>query len=115
MSQPRFVRPYVLSGGRTAAASDLPLEAHIVASVPPEQVGRGAPPETHKIVARAQRPVSLAELAARLELPVGVTRVLVGDLTAAGVVSVADPNEVNVDAHTNVDLLERLLDGIRAL
>jgi hypothetical protein len=31
------------------------------------------------------------------------------------VVSVADPNEVNVDAHTNVDLLERLLDGIRAL
>jgi hypothetical protein len=57
--------------------------------------------------------LSIAEVSARMILPVGVVRVLVGDLTAAGAVMVG--TSATPDAATDITLLERLLDGIRAL
>ena len=53
------------------------------------------------------------ELAARVDLPLGVTRVLVGDLAASGVVTVH-----RAPSHTggpNVALLEQVLHGLRRL
>ncbi len=57
--------------------------------------------------------MSIAELAGRLHVPLGVSRVLVADLAVAGLVTVHLPRAA--DSHTDVRLLERLLDGIRAL
>ena len=74
---------------------------------------RDSIPEWRRIVEMCVPPMSLAELAARLLLPVGVVRVLVSDLTLAGAVSIDDGRAV--DAARDVHLLERLLDGIRAL
>jgi len=110
---PRLVRPYVVTSGRTAAPGDrLALDAALEAKAGPEQLDATSTPEARRIVTLCAAPVSLAELAARLPLPVGAVRVLVGDLTASGAVAVRSQAP---EAATDVTLLKRLLDGIRAL
>jgi len=47
-----------------------------------------ATPESRRIVELCQTPMSVAELAARLSVPVGVCRVLVGDLVDARMIQV---------------------------
>ena len=111
---PRFVRPYVLTQGRTRAPGvQLALEAQVHAAVDVEMLPPDSTPETRRIVELCAEPMPLAELAARLLLPIGVVRVLVADLaTSVGSVTVGAPVH---EAATDVRLLERLLDGIRAL
>jgi hypothetical protein len=108
------VRPYMLTRGRTSSSlGRLELHAPVLALVAPESLPRRATPEDRQIVELAQTPMSVAELAARLGAPVGVVRVLVGDLVDAGCVqvrAVATGGE-----HRDARLLERLLEGIRAL
>jgi Protein of unknown function (DUF742) len=108
------VRPYVLTGGRTTSAlGALAMHAPVLATVTPEQLGRSGTPEDRRIIELCQTPTSVAELAARLETPVGVVRVLVGDLVEAHLATVRDVE--NRAEHRDVRLLERLLEGIRAL
>lgn len=117
------VRPYTLTGGRTGSdAAPLALEA-LVRAVPGHgaQPGAGtlaAGPEKRRLVElTADRYLSVAELSAHLALPLGVVRVLVGDLTAAGLVSVHDtPNDPAAAAPGSMlSVLERVLDGITSL
>ena len=111
---PRVVRPYVLTGGRTrptgpTLALDTTIRTAVTeVSAPP----RPDTPEAERIVELCHTPTSLAELAGRLTIPVGVVRVLVGDLAGAGTL-IVDPPTPGVA--TDVGLLEKLLDGIRAL
>ncbi|MGH9013779.1 MAG: DUF742 domain-containing protein [Acidimicrobiia bacterium] len=110
----RIVRPYVLTYGRTRAEGvDVPLDAAVLTIIPPAGLDRAASPEARSIVAMCQDPIPLAEVAARLGVPLGVARVLVADLTAPGVLAVRASRPP--DAHADVKLLERLLDGIRSL
>ena len=110
----RLVRPYVITQGRTkAAGATLALESAVRARVVPEQFDPRGAPEARRIVELCQHPLSIAEVSARMHLPVGVVRVLDGDLTAAGAVTIGAP--ATPDAATDITLLERLLDGIRAL
>jgi hypothetical protein len=109
------VRPYVLTRGRTSSSlGAFELHAPVLALVAPEQLGRHATPEDRKIIELCQTPTSVAELAARLGAPVGVVRVLVGDLADAQMVQVRQTAEDRAE-HRDVRLLERLLEGIRAL
>jgi uncharacterized protein DUF742 len=109
-----LVRPYMLTRGRTSSSLGVfELHAPALALIAPEQLPRDATPEARRIVEFCQTPMSVAELSARLGAPVGVVRVLVGDLVVAHMVHVrqsADPAE-----HRDVRLLERLLEGIRAI
>jgi hypothetical protein len=108
------VRPYVLTRGRTRTEGvDVPLDAVLIACVPPDAPIPNPTPEALSIVALSQEPRPLVEIAGRVGVPLGVARVLVGDLTNSGVLAVRAPRPV--DAHTDTRLLERLLDGIRAL
>jgi hypothetical protein len=108
------VRPYVLTRGRTTSSlAALEMHAPVLALVGPEQLPRNETPEARRIVELCQTPMSTAELAARLGEPVGVLRVLVGDLVDAGTVTVRQSEERS--EHRDVRLLERLLEGIRAL
>ncbi len=111
-----LVRPYALVRGRTrtADAAVLPVEAIV------ETTGAGAgshlPLEQGAIVDRCTEPCSVAELAAHLRVPVGVTRVLVGDLVRAGVVRIHLPAAARTgDATVDRVLLERVLAGLEAL
>ena len=109
-----FLRPYVLTKGRTSSSLGvIALHSPILAIVTPEQLGRNATPEDRKIIEMCQTPTSVAEVSARMSMPVGVLRVLVGDLEEARMVTVREVE--NRADHRDVRLLERLLEGIRAL
>jgi hypothetical protein len=111
----RVVRPYVLTRGRTASSVGvLELHAPVLALIGPEQLRRGATPEDRTIIELCQTPTSVAELSARLGAPVGVVRVLVGDLVDAHMVQVRRAETARAE-HRDVRLLERLLEGIRAI
>jgi hypothetical protein len=104
----------MLTRGRTSSSLGVfELHAPVLALVGPEQLGRTTTPEDRSIVELCQTPMSVAELAARLGAPVGVVRVLVGDLVDARMVQVRQMEDRS--EHRDVRLLERLLEGIRAL
>jgi hypothetical protein len=105
----------MLTRGRTVSSVPM-LELHVplLALVSPDELGRTATPEDRRIVELCQTPTSLAEVAARMETPVGVARVLVGDLIEAGMMTARGGTGPRAD-HRDPRLLERLLEGIRAL
>jgi hypothetical protein len=109
-----FLRPYAMTEGRTEPTGpDLAIEDLIRAAT-----AGVAPPSwlslEHQSIALACREtLSVAELAARVDLPLGVTRVLVGDLATQGVVTVH-----RAPSHAggpDVALLEQVLDGLQRL
>ncbi|CAM5289315.1 DUF742 domain-containing protein [Streptomyces abikoensis] len=114
------VRPYAMTRGRTRVAdgAGLDLIAVVVAEHP---AGRAAAladqslsPEHLDIVDLTEdTPRSVAELAAGLDLPVGVVRVLVGDLVNAGLVRVTRP--VPPAELPDESILREVIDGLRAL
>ncbi len=109
-----LVRPYVVTGGRTHAPGDeLPIETIVTAVAPVSDLPSYAPTEAREILRLAHDSLSVAELAARTGVPVVVARVLVADLAATGLVTLG--RTASRDEQDNVALLERLLDGIRAL
>jgi len=113
-SSDHFVRPYMLTGGRAKVkGADVPFDAPVVALVLTDELDASATPETHSIVTMCATPVPVAEIAARLKVPLGIARVLVGDLAQQGTLRISLPG--STDKQSEVKLLERLLDGIRAL
>jgi hypothetical protein len=108
----RLVRPYVLTGGRTEPAGpDLRLETMVRATGKPPPSGAPPSAEARTILALCREPASLVEIAARARLPIGVTRVLVADLAADGLI---DTTPSPSDQH-DVAFLQKVLDGIREL
>ena len=108
----RFVRPYAITGGRTDVQGlDLDLESQVVAT----ERGRANHPryrwEAASIIEVCDAPVALVEIAAKLELAIGVTRVVVADLVREGAVEVIEPSP----QESYSELLEKVLDGIRSL
>ncbi|ASW56964.1 DUF742 domain-containing protein [Plantactinospora sp. KBS50] len=108
-------RPFVLTAGRVAGADPaIGLETQVTTRAG-FGVGRTTlvelPPESQGIVRLCQEPLSVVEISARLRLQFGVTRVLVGDLRAAGYLDV----HVEADPTTNPDLILRVIHGLRAL
>jgi hypothetical protein len=112
--QDALVRPYMLTRGRTSSSLGVfELHAPALALVTPDQLARTASPEDRRIIELCQTPMSVAELSARLPAPVGVVRVLVGDLVVGRVLHVRQIEDRA--EHRDVQLLERLLEGIRAI
>ena len=58
---------------------------------------------------------SVAEIAARLSLPLGVARVLIGDLVTQGYVQVQDTLAETSTTDERRELIGRTLRGLRAL
>lgn len=110
-----FVRPYAVTKGRTVPATDQPIGLIdlIVATGDPQfQADLRLSPEHRQLLARARRPATLVDLASDVDLPVGVVRVLLGDLHEQGFVRVLDaPSAPGTDQR----LLNEVLDGLKAL
>src|SRR2546421_8572344 len=79
-----LIRPYARTGGRTRPAHYLALEALI--STTPHVAGRYRSREHWAIANLCVRPRSVAEVAAVLKIPLGVARVLLGDLATDGTI-----------------------------
>ena len=112
---PSLVRPYALVRGRTraGAAAPIPVEAIVVTELPSDRSDLVL--ERAAIARLCERPHSIAEVSAILRVPVGVIRVLVGDLTTEGFVRVNLPLDPHADGAVDRVLLERVLAGLEAL
>ncbi|HEX9352251.1 MAG TPA: DUF742 domain-containing protein [Streptosporangiaceae bacterium] len=109
------VRPYAVTKGRTvpAAGTSLGLIDVVVAAIDAElPAGLRLGPEHRQILARCGRPVTVVDLASDIDLPVGVVRVLLSDLSQHGIVRVLATPRGPV---TNERLLRDVLDGLHAL
>jgi len=103
-----FVRPFIVTRGRTRPLHDgLRLETLVEAL--PAALSAPLQFEQRQIVELAQRPVSVAEVAARVGVPLGVARVLIADLYTGNYISLHEPHELPVH------VIERIRDLVRAL
>jgi len=110
----RVVRPYTVTRGRVASRRDLPLEALVRAVGADASVAESA--ERRRILElTSERILSVAELSAHLSLPLGVIRVLVGDLADGGLVVVHAGSSEPQSSAAHLKVLESVLDGISAL
>jgi hypothetical protein len=108
-----WIRPYLLTGGRTQTRHQLFL--HTLVSVGREDpaASSGLTPEAGRLYERARLGTqSLAELSAHCGMPLGVTRVLLEDLAAAGRVQISAGRS---GAAGDQGLLQRVLDGLRQI
>ena len=112
-SQVARIRPYILTGGRTRPKVELPMEATLL-------LEHGARNRSWPSAAMAQITEvcdrrSVAEVSALTKMPLGVVRVLLGDLVENGFVTV----QATINAHSSRDerrdLIERTLRGLRAI
>jgi len=106
------LRPFLLTDGRVAADDAIAIETQVVTT----ELGREACArlgfERRDIVALCDDPQSVAEIAASLSLHLGVVRVLVGDLSAEGHLSVHLPDDGSA---SDVDTLMRVIRGLRSI
>lgn len=109
-----LVRPYARTGGRTRPGQDLNLESLVSTTV----LGRryaGAETTDQRFICDLCADVrSIAEIAAYVRLPLGVVKVIVGDLAEAGAVEIHQPGFV-VSDRSSRDFMDRILEGLRAL
>nr|WP_308165928.1 DUF742 domain-containing protein [Actinomadura sp. NEAU-AAG7] len=117
------VRPYALTGGRTHYDGvEFDLVSLVTTVVPAEPADDPPPasappwarePEHELILELCRTPLSVAEIASDLELPLGVVRVLLGDLLDHSLIQVRPPAPVAQFPSERV--LKEVIDGIRAL
>jgi hypothetical protein len=109
------VRPYAMTRGRTGPAAGTSLGMiDVVVAVAGAQPPAGVrmSPEHRQILALCWEPVTVVDLASDIDLPVGVVRVLLGDLSQHGMIRILATPRGPV---TNERLLKDVLDGLHAL
>jgi len=108
-----LVRPYAMTHGRTRpSAETFDLIALIVAADLP-MAGQELEPEHRIILDLARQPISVAEVAAHADLPIGVVRILLDDLRVSGAIQVREP--MSVSQLPNKRVLRAVINGLRAL
>ncbi len=107
-----LVRPYVMTGGRTSPVmGGFDLISIVMAASQPRGHD-GLEPEAAQILRHCQRPTSVAELAARMDLPAGTVKVLLGDLLSQQLIITRSPIAANA---VDRPMLEAVINGLRAL
>jgi uncharacterized protein DUF742 len=110
-SSARLVRAYTITSGRTRTTVDLPFEATL----------RMLPRDVDGPLSLAARQVldvcdqrSVAEVSAHVAMPIGVVRVLLGDLVEQGLVRVQTTITESSSKDERIELIERTLRGLRS-
>ncbi len=108
----RIVRPYTITAGRTRTTVDLPMEATLRLQPTAEAVEWTSDLQGRIVEVCDTR--SVAEVSALVSMPIGVVRVLLGDLVEQGFVSVQATLNDRSSHDERLDLIERTLRGLRA-
>lgn len=108
---PRLVRSYTLTAGRTRTDVDLPVEATLRRQGFDDEGGE----TPRQRILRVCDSKSVAEVSALVKMPIGVVRVLLGDLVQEGLVRVQATLTDSSSTDERRDLIERTLRGLRAL
>lgn len=102
-----FVRPFIITGGRAEPLQDdLRLETLVVTVGTADE---SLTFERRQIATMCEEPMTVAEVAEALGVPLTVAKVLISDLVAVGQLACRQPAELPL--HT----LERIRDHVRAL
>ena len=109
------VRPYALTGGRTRSANDLPIETIVKATLRGLSLTSQPTLERKRILTMCMVPLSIAEISAHMHIPLGVARVLVGDMSAEALLETSRMPVARLGDRPDIKLLERVLDGLQAL
>jgi hypothetical protein len=110
----RLLRAYAVTGGRTRPRhTDLEVESLVAATALGEREGPRLSMERRAIAHVCRQVLSIAEVAAHLDLPLGVARVLIGDMAAGGLVSIHRPS--GLQGQSDLSLLQRVLAGLREI
>ena len=107
------VRPYAITGGRTRPSADIHMETIVVRTAAGEASAQRSGLERGELLYLCVAPTSVAELAARIHLPLGVVLVLVGDMADEGLLTF-NRSHARGD-RPSLRLLERVFDGLQAL
>ncbi|MEV7628983.1 DUF742 domain-containing protein [Actinoplanes sp. NPDC089786] len=110
-------RPFVLTSGRVNAVDrEIEFETQVTLRPYDPRTGRvplaSLGPEMQAMVALCQEPTSVAEISARLRLHLGVTKILVADLRAAGYL---DVHVADTMSPHSPELILRVMRGLRAI
>ena len=103
----RLVRPYFLTQGRTEPQATIPVES-IVRTVRRSRAADSLSQEQRAIVELCVDPIAVAEVSARLQLPLGVTRVLISDMAGSGLVELSKPT-----SRLDDDFFDTMIAGVR--
>jgi len=113
-----LVRPYTITRGRTLPErGDLTLIT-VVSTIDAEFGAanvRGLQPEHRMILEQCRTPAAVAEIAAGLNLPVAVAKILIGDLIALGRVAARPPLALAAGQKPDIRLLQAVRDGLLRL
>jgi hypothetical protein len=110
------VRPYAVTGGRTAPAAGEMLDfidlviatGEVTRLIPPHNT-----PEHRRILNLCGKQLAVADVASGTELPLGVVRILLGDLIEQKAVRVVRDRPFGSRPSNKV--LQEILNGLRAL
>lgn len=110
------LRPFVLTSGRVSSGDrEISLETQVTSNydaATAHYATAGLPSELRAIITLCDMPMSVAEISARLRLHLGVTRILVGDLRAAGHLEI---HHQDVTENHSPDVILRVIRGLRAI
>jgi hypothetical protein len=108
------VRPYAVTRGRTLPSISVSFGLIDVVLAtgerPPEHFRPG--PEHRRILSLCRHPIPVADLTSEIDLPLGVVRVLLGDLVNEGMLRVVSAQRQPVPDQR---LLRMVLDGLESL
>ena len=110
-----IVRPYAVTKGRTVPAlgASIGLIDVVVATVDPQMPSRPRlDPEHRRILNHCRQPITVVDLASDIDLPMGVVRVLLSDLSQCGALRILPTVR---GPRVNEQLLRNVLDGLQAL
>ncbi|MER5787138.1 DUF742 domain-containing protein [Streptomyces sp. NPDC001980] len=108
-----FVRAYVWTGGRTRSHHHFEVET-LVTAAGPDGVQGTATQWDRAVLDLCREPRSVAEVAALVAVPLGVAKVLLGDMADRGMIIVHEAATDAGDVPTQA-LMERVLAGLRRL
>jgi hypothetical protein len=109
-----IVRPYAWTRGRTKSTMDLRIEALVTTSELGEDIEALTQTEHRSVAALCIEPRSVAEVATLLHVPLGVAKVLLGDMVNLGLVIVHKTATGGANK-AHLMLMERVLSGLRRL
>jgi len=109
-----MVRPYAWTGGRTKSTMDFQIETMVSTSEHGENIEALTQTEHRSIAELCAEPRSVAEVATLLSVPLGVAKVLLGDMANLGLV-IVHKTATGGDNKAHLMLMERVLSGLRRL
>jgi hypothetical protein len=108
------VRPYAVTKGRTLPSGGAWFDLIDIVVRTGEWTSNDfrPGPEHRRMLSLCRRPIPVVDLTSELDLPLGVVRVLLGDLAEAGMVRIIPAQQ---QREPDQRLLRKMLDGLESL